>query len=375
MRIPLKFLAFAGAALCLATPGHAVLGLFDKEEKRAPGENELQAQEAAARQMFDTAREYSSLGRHEKARETYEKLVKSYPLTSLAAPAAFEVGREREAEGDALKAFEAYQSFIATYKQSDLFAEAVKRQFEIAQRSMNGKSASFLGMKVKTQNSRNIEMFQQVAANAPFSKFAPLSHFSIGNLHMQASDEAKAVASFQKVVDDYGDTPYAAEARIAIAEIRKGQVGEDGQAVTAAVLAITDVVVNHPDHPKADEARAEIGEFEDKEQKKNFNIGRFYESKGNLRAAAIYYQQIREDGQGPTGTYAAARARLDAIREVDPNLVVPANSRPLKIEAPVKTTDNPDYLGPPPPRLTEAAKPKMRASDDDLLPVPPPEGE
>ncbi|MFT5467336.1 MAG: outer membrane protein assembly factor BamD (BamD/ComL family) [Verrucomicrobiales bacterium] len=373
MRIRTKLFISAGAALCVASPSYAVLGLFEKDKiTEAPAADELNAQEAAARQAFDAARQLSFAGRHDKARDGFEKLIKAYPLTSLASAAAFEIGLEREADGDNLKAFDAYQTFINNYKQSDLFGEAVKRQFEIAQHSMNAKSGSFLGMKVKTQNSRNIEMFQQVAANAPYSKFAPLSYFSIANLQLDAGDEAKAIGAFQLVIDEYGDTEYAAEARYAITQIRNEQVGQDLQGVVDSMLVGEDFVGNHPEHPKAAEVRAELGRLQDKEQEQNFNIGRFYEGKDNLRAAAIYYQKIEPDNLGPNGTYAAAKERLAVIKGVDPNLVIPATDVPRKVQAPVETTTNPNYLGPPLPKLTEAAKPVMRASDADVLPVPPP---
>lgn len=367
MKLRYTLAVILGAAILGASPAHAILGLFEKSGLReAPDADELSNQQAVADELFDAAKELQAAGRPEKARSNYEKIVKHYPLTTLGPSSQFQIGQCREAEGEGLKAFDAYQLLIDNYKQSDLFGEAVKRQFELATKSMNAKTGRFLGMRAKAQTSRVIELFQQVAANAPFTNFAPLSHYNIGILEADTGHDAQAIAAFQTVVDNYGGSEYAAEARHQIIQIREGNAVRDDQAFDEIALEKIEFSERHPDDPRAEQHLAQVGKLEDRDAEKKFNIGRFYENKDNLRAAAIYYQQVRPG----TTRHADAQARLDEIRATDPNLVMPPRGVRQKLQAPVDVVNKPDYVGPPPPKLTGAAAPKMRTSDEDVLPIP-----
>ena len=368
MTIRPYILTFVGAAFMAASPSYAVLGLFEKNELReAPGAGELSAQETAAQQLFQRGQDYQKAGRHEKAREQFQALVKAYPLTTFASTAHFEIAQAREAEGDLLKSFDAYQVFIDNHKESDLFGEAIKRQFEIATRAMNAKAGKFLGLRARTQTSRVIEMFTQVAANAPYSHFAPLSFYNVGVLERESSHQREAIAAFQTVLDNYQDSDHATEAHHQIIEIRQEMAKRNDQELDRIILEKEQFISRNQEDPRADQHRADVGALQDREMKKKFDIGRFYEGKGNLKAAAIYYKQVESSY---ADVFDAAQERLDAIRAIDPNLVIESTQRPTKVQAPVDVVSNPKYLGPPPPKLTEASRPKMRASDPELLPPP-----
>lgn len=364
-----NLITIVGAACLAASPVYAVLGLFEKDELReAPDAGVLNAQEAAAQQLFQRGVDFKSQGRHEKAREQFEAIVKAYPLTNIASSAQFEVAAARQADGDYLKAFDAYQVFIDQHKGSDLFNEAVKRQFELSTASMNAKTGRFLTLRAKTQTSRVIEMFKQVAGNAPYSHYAPLSYYNIGVLERSASHRHEALAAFQHVLDNYGDSEHATEAHHQIIEIREEMANRNPMELNRIILEKEQFAQRNEADPRAQQHMADVGALEDREMKKNFDIGRFYENKGNLRAAAIYYQKITASYND---VYPAAQERLEAIRAVDPNLVISKSEPQLKVPAPSNTTNNPNYLGPPPKKLTGTAPPKMRASDPDLLPVGP----
>jgi len=353
--------------LTLAGPSHAVLGLFENDPKEAPNSAEMTEQEAKASKLFEDGRAAQEKNKLSTARDLYEDVVYKYPLTNAAANSQFEIGRVREKEGDPIKAFEAYQLFVDKYKQSDLFAEAIQRQFELATLAMNGKTGSFfLVLPAKTQTSKVVEMFEKVAANAPRSKYAPLALYNVGLLETKAGKPENAIVAYERVAEDYKGDPKAAEARKRMIEIYESRETRNDAVTDKMREQIEELDRLYSDDPEIAEYRVKSGQLQERDAEKSFNIGRYYEKKGNLRAAAIYYMDV------PAGSarHGDAAARLAALQSQDPNLVLPLQGVKRKVEAPVNVLSNPNYVGPARPNLQSEAKPQMRTSEVDVLPIP-----
>ncbi len=125
-------------------------------------------------------------------------------------------------------------------------------------------------------------------------------------------------------------------------------------------------IYDYGDDPVAQGIRAEVGKLEERDAEKKFNIARYYERKGNIRAAAIYYQEVRLG----TARYDDAQGRLQEIAAQDPNILQTPRAPKRRVEAQSNIASNPDFNGPPRPNLKSAAKPQMRASAEDVLPIP-----
>lgn len=340
--------------------------------EEVPGSEELAKQEAAATKAYENAQKAQTSGRLGKAQDGYEEIVEEFPLTSVAPKAQFEIGAIYEEEGREDRAFEAYQSLINRYTGSDLFGEAVRRQFEITNRSMNTKTTRVIGLiPSKAQPSRVIEMFRQIADNAPYSKYAPLAIYQIGVINRKTGKEPEAILAFEEVVESYPDDPKAKEASLQIIEVRGDRDTRDGRQLERYQDEVAVFIENNEEDPRSEELRAELGKLQDRDAEKKFNIGRYYEKKGNLRAAAIYYQDVLSG----TPVYSAAQERLKALSAQDPNVVLPPRATKQKVVAPNNVKDRPDYYGPPPPKppkLEAAPRPQMRVPEDDVLPIPSP---
>ena len=366
-------LTLVGAVSFLIAPhSHAILGLFEDDKNEVPDPAELARQEEAAAKEFARAKGVQDSGKLGRARDIFQDIAKNYPLTSIAPAAQFEVGSLHEAEKNEDRAFEAYQKLLDRYAGSDLFGEAVQRQFEIATRSMNTKTTRVLGLfPSKAQPSRLIEMYRQIANNAPYSKYAPLAIYQIGLLNRKAGKENEAILAFEEVVESYPSDPKAREASLRIIEVRgdNSEKTRDGRQLERYQDEVEIFIQNNEDDPRSEELRAKLGKLQDRDAEKKFNIGRYYEKKGNLRAAAIYYQDVMNG----SSVYDAAQARLEALRAQDPNVVLPPRAEKHKVVAPTNVKDRPDYYGPPPPKppkLKSAPKPEMRVPEDDVLPIP-----
>ena len=225
-------------------------------------------------------------------------------------------------------------------------------------------------------------MFEQISANAPFSEYAPLSLYNIGVVNRTQNDIDAAIDAFDAVVQEYPDSHLKGEAMKQKFEMlgTAASVSNNPQNVRAQVEAGNDAL-NQLKGTEADEIRQQMGQLEDKEKEKNFDIGRFYEGQGDYQAAAVYYREVISKPSGSEFEQ-LSKERLAALIEVDPSVgVVPtrraapkpttstasAAPKPTRPAA-TPTKDRADYLGPPIPATV--AKPAMRTSADDVVPIP-----
>ena len=376
-------IAASSALVLLSAPTNveAFLG-FGKKPGVLTAEG-LAAQEATASKLLASARAEEPNVSTRKARSLYADIVKNYPRTASAGEAQFKVGELHAQEGKPKKAFEEYQDFLTEYRDSPRFAEAVKRQYDIALALMKSEKKGFLGIGAAIQPSKLIEMFEQISANAPFSEYAPLALYNIGVVNSTQNDVDAAIDAFDAVVQEYPDSHLKGEAMkqkfdlLGTAANRSNNpqnVRHQREAGEDALNLLTG--------EEAADMRANVGKLEEKEKEKNFDIARFYEGQGDFKAAAVYYREVISKPSGSKHEQ-LAKERLAALIEADPSVgAVPptrraapkpstataSSSKPAP-PAPTPTKDRADYLGPPIP-ANVANQPAMRTSADDVVPIP-----
>ncbi|MEZ5302743.1 MAG: tetratricopeptide repeat protein [Verrucomicrobiales bacterium] len=362
---------------------HAFLGgLFGKKDKptKTPDPDERQRQEAAAADLIREAGEAESRGKTSKALDNYRDVTRKYPFTSAASVAQFKVGELYEKEGKYERAFDAYQTLIEEHKQSAQFSSAVDRQYQIASEAQTGeRKTSFLGIPKKLNRDLVVEMFEKIIKNAPYTKEAADSQFAIGEIYEDLDDDLKAVGAYQAVVDNYADSAKATEARYRIGSINKAKVDRgsyDPANLREAKEQMADVVLTAPDSEQAIEAREVIETFTDAEIEKHYEVAKFYEKKGNTRAAAIYYNEILKTPG--SSRYDDARTALEEIVQADPDALAGAPATGPESQVVVKantdTVSRPDYAGPAADELRALlAKPKARTGRGPVSPVSEPD--
>jgi len=304
------------------------------------------------------------------------------------------VGEIYQAEGKSKKAFEAYQDFLTDYKSSPNFSEAVQRQFDIATDLKVNRTKGFLGgIGASIQPSKLLEFFQLVSANAPRTELAAKSYLAIGEIQAEIGELAQSINAFESVVEDFPDTRYASEAQFQLFTLHGQEAKKSFSPVDMRQQreAGEDFLALHRNDPRSTDVKATLGMLEDRASEKAFNVGRFYERSGNLKSAAVYYREvIKRPG---TKHYDDAQKRMAKLIERDPSLAIVANQRQTTVSSPQAPSPTPqpqpppsqpaaapasapsqpkkrklDFLGPPPP--ADASKPRMRTSQDDVLPIP-----
>lgn len=366
-------------ALATAVHPHAdaapkLFGFGKKEAEAPPGAAQLADQEsrAAARLAQVTATE--NQGRTAAAAKAYDKLADEFPFTKTAATARFRSAQLLERAGKRDKAFEAYQSLIEKHPQSPEYATALERQFTIAN-ELRADRGGLLGFGKLTTDDL-VEMYEKVIKNGTRSPYAPKSQFAIAELYAERDDlgdSEKSTLAFQKVVDTYPDSPEAAEAAVRIGNVNfaVAQRSRDASNLTAAREAFESAGVLFGDNPEVAATQEKLVEISEAEASKAFKTGQFYERKGQLKAAAIYYSEALKSPSA--SVFADAQERLSQLSSRDPKLLdsmsaLNVASTDLAVPAKSDTVNRPDYFGPPPPP-ERSGKPKMRV--DEAVPFTP----
>jgi tetratricopeptide (TPR) repeat protein len=219
-------------------------------------------------------------------------------------------------------------------------------------------------------------MYEKIIKNGTRSVYAPKAQFAIAELYASRDDlgdSERSTAAFQKVVDTYPESPEAADAALRIGNVNLAvsERSRDASNLTAAREAFESAGVLFGDNPEVAASQQKLVEISEAEADKAFKTGQFYEKKGQLKAAAIYYSEALK---APTASvFSSAQERLNDLSSRDPKLLDSmaglnvANAN-LAVPAATDTKGRPDYFGPPPPP-DRAPKPQMRV--DESIPFTP----
>lgn len=372
-QLPLSAVA-AACFLAAQTPAAGFLDFFKKNEPKPPSAAEKQAQEAAASSMLRDAKSAEASGNAGKASSIYDAILKQYPFTDSAAEAAYLKAIAVRSGGQLQDAFDAFQKLIDKYRQSPRFADAIQQQYEIAEEAKGGKKQkNFLVIPMKLDSSEVIDLYRKVIQNAPFGKFAPLSQFSIAEIHQDKGEKDLAIAAYQGVVDNYPNTPQASEAQFRIGSISNvaAKKSQDASNLTTTRDALTTYVAANPGGERTGEAQAMLQQVDSAQAAESLEIGKFYEKQGKIKAAAIYYNEALKFGSAESSD--EARNRLSELARTDPGAMADAKTQTVSdytVPAAVDLRSRDDYVGPPSPELAKLSeKPRMRA-DDGFRPIP-----
>jgi outer membrane protein assembly factor BamD len=380
MRPDLRRVAFVATALCMAlaqSEAHAFPKLFKKKNKApatVPSGEQMRSAEIAAAELLSRARSDEAAGRDSAAMKGYEKIVATYPYTSMAPAAQFRIAAALEKNRKYEKAFEAYQTLITNYRQTPQFSEALDRQFGIAMQSRTEKTGRTLGFKSKIGSEEVVEMLKQVIASAPQGPHAAEAQFEIGRIHEEEEERDQAIAAYKKVVLNYPRSSLAreAQARIGQSYIAKVEEGNRDQSnVVKAREAIEEAQGLFPGGPGDVMG---TGVIDDAAAEGAYNTGKFYQKKGNFKAAMIYYSDVLKNPGSPH--YEEVRDRVNDMSSRDPKLMdsvknLALDTRSLAVPAAANLKGKAEYFGPPgpPPKLvTSLRRPEMR---NDYVPDTP----
>ncbi|KAB2646825.1 MAG: outer membrane protein assembly factor BamD [Verrucomicrobia bacterium] len=350
------------------------------------GDNSADAGSAAAQMRY--AEELEQKGDEAGAYKAYKALVKRYGQSVLAPKAQRKVGLLLQKHADYDKAFEAYNTYLTKYPQGVDFDSVVEQAFTIAKLFLEGQKRKIMGVPTTSSMGRAQTMFETIVKNAPFSKFASLAQFNVGQALEKQGKYPEAIKAYQVVVNKYAGDAIADDALYQVGYVRLRETREgsyDRTTVSKARESFEDFINRYPESEKVPQARENLKALEGGNAKGSLDIARFYDKTKQHRAAVIYYNDVIKTQPGsPESEIAKARIEElkqqfgeDALRAGPERTETGARAaQRRKLQAKLATASRPDYVGPPVVLPEEKVistgapgKPKLRTSPSNIDPA------
>jgi len=252
------------------------------------------------------------------------RVLRVWPLSDYASRAEYLIGRCLETAGKDEAAFTAYEAIIQKYPQSESYEDVLWRQYEIANRFLNGEWFRLWGtIPLYRSMDGTAKLFSEIVTNGPYSDVAPHAQLRIGAAREKQKDYPEAVKAYATAADRYYNQPVIAadalyregvafQKQAATAEYDQGTAGQ-------AIAAFTDFTTLYPGDKRVPDAQKAIAALKTQQVEGNFRIAQFYEQNKVLNAAQrrdgalVYYNEVLQ--LDPNSPFAAqARQRIEQLK-------------------------------------------------------------
>ena len=279
--------------------------------------NPKYAVKGTPKEQFDFAMEFFNGKKYNEAKREFKKLIKAYPKAAEAAESQYYLGLSEEEEGNIYQAYLAYQKVIDKYPFSDRIQEIIQREFNIADRFMEGEKRKALGVTLPVENP-SIEIYTKIVENSTFGPMAAKAEYKLGLVLKSLTRFYEAEDAFNKVISTYPDSEWAEPSKFQVASCRDSLsqgVDYDQGATEEAKHKFEEFVKEHPEAVLSKEAEKNIGELREKEAGASFNIAVFYEKQKQYDSARIYYKDV-VDNYPNSAWLAKAQEKLQAVEKI-----------------------------------------------------------
>lgn len=392
MKIPLRYvLPLTLALLCLPSRSPAPI-IYREGEGFSTGELADIEIKKNAQEQFDLGQRYEREGDYKRAAACYRLVVRRFPRSDIASHAQYRSGQMYERTGDLQRAFAEYQTLVEKYPRSTDFEPALQAEYNIAKAYLDGKPVTVYGVPTLPSMSKAQAMFEKIVRNAPYSRFAPLAQYGVGQALEKMGAVTPAINAYQQVVDRYPSSDVADSAMYQIGYVyfrASRQTGYDETSAVRAQEAFEDFLLKYPNSDKVAQARDNLRVLQGRKTEDFYSIARYYDKQKKYKAAYTYYNEVVQ--QQPDSQQAQrAKERMDQLRsKVGEQALTIGTEKPQAAQtAPAAAAaapggrkskpappladvaSRPDFVGPPAPTPAPAATPAAAPQQKPMVTPP-----
>ncbi len=259
--------------------------------------------------------------KYKRAIREFRQLIHHYPRSLHASQGQFHVGLCYEGMGRFFEAFQSYQKVIDSYPYSEQIEEIIQRQYEIGNLYYSGHKERFLVWKIVPAKDKAVPIYQQVVENAPYGPLADKAQYKLGMAYQELGQFDAAQEAFETLVKNYPSSELVEEARYHLASsayTRSLEAPYDQGAASVARREFELLAKEFPQDELGQDAQKAVSDLREREAKKEYDSGRFYERAGKWDSAVLYYESVAQQ-YGDTPWAAQAVERIEAIRQRHPS--------------------------------------------------------
>jgi len=276
-------------------------------------------QKTRAKDQLEVAQKAFEIGNYKLALKAAQRTVSNWPLSDYAPQAQYLVARCDEAQGKDQIAFKKYQELIEKYPKIENYDEIVKRQFEIANRFLDGQWFKLWGyVPIPPSMEKTAEMYEKIVKNGPYSEVGPKAQMNIGEAREKQKDYPEAVRAYERAADRYADREKVssdAMYKAGMAYLKEAKTADYDQTVASkAIETFSDFNTLHPDDKRVTDTKGHIDILRSEQARGAYETAKFYEKRHKWEAAKIYYNEaLNKDRSSPYAEI--ARMRIEELNK------------------------------------------------------------
>lgn len=269
--------------------------------------------------QYKRALKYFEQDEFKEAHEEFKKLLVNYPDAREAAEAQYYLARCLEKFDKPYDAFLEYQKLIDSYPNSQRINEVIEREYNIGEYFLNKEHKAWLGLSLYDfVEHPSIQIFGGIVDKVPYSEYAPRAQYKLGMILFQLGRYEESREAFQKVIDNYSDGEWAAPAKyqLALATSQAFPGADyDSSYLKEATSRLDEFIKDHPEAKISAEAEDQLIVLRNKEARKVFDTGQFYENQDQYKSGIIYYKKVVKN-YPDSDYYDLAVERIEELEEL-----------------------------------------------------------
>lgn len=251
--------------------------------------------------QVEYARSLMMNGQYDKALRETQKFDEFYADTEWADDNLFLRGEILMADGKLKKAAKQFQQLIAAHPETELFDQAIAKQYEIgdtyynrAQERMKHKFRPFKKRPLKNA----IEVYSQVISSQPFTAAAAQAQYKVGLCHYARKEYKEAAYEYRRVIEDYSGSDWVDEACYGLAICyydASHPAAYDQTPSKLAIDAIDQFLTRYPDDPRAADIKSKRDKMRGLMAEQRIQTAKFYEKQRKFDSARLCYEVVTKD--------------------------------------------------------------------------------
>ena len=280
----------------LLSPGH--LGLF---ALMLAATALMAAEDENAVRLYQRGMKLISEGEPEEALERFNTVASKYRRSETCGLTLWEIYRIQEHLGQDLAAFEALNRLVT--EQPGHFAKAHEGQLRLVVRLI-GRGKEERRTLESARPSKQVdpevlaEMLRVTIKNGPQSETGIQAHYYLALTLEKAGKKMEAIAMHEDFAENFPKHELADDAAYQSAYIAykdwKTMRSDSPHQREAAAISLAWFIARFPESDKGAQAQSCLGEVRLAERRELLSLARYYEGRGNGKAADIYYRQLGE---------------------------------------------------------------------------------
>ena len=286
---------FATLLLLLQIPTVSAYWVWSPTEGRFISAESAANVQRTADEQYQYILKLRQSGKEKEVIRELQRWVRQYPKSSYASEAQYLLASILEENGKYIRAAAEYKKLIREFARSARVDDGMEHLFKIGNLFLTGQKQELMGVKIIPVSSKAVDVFQFILDEAPYGPYGDQAQLRLGIAYRKMKNFEEAVKAFEALIANYPTSSFVDEAHYQLAETSYESSQNsirDQQTLQQASDYLKQFIKSYGATSLAERARILKQQLDEQDAEKNYRIGLYYEKKGFIDSALIYYEDV-----------------------------------------------------------------------------------